>query len=66
LNIGIELRDNKEHMEHKLMPVPYEDAEIDEYVTSCFPYEYIDELEDPARIIEKAKATAQKDLWTFI
>jgi len=52
--------------QHRLMPVPYEDVELDVDVTSRLPYKYIDELGDPERIIEEAEAAAQKDLWTLM
>lgn len=52
--------------QHRLMPVPYEDVELDVDVITRLPYKYMDELGDPAEIIEEAEAAAQKDLWSLV
>lgn len=52
--------------QHRLMPVPYEDVELDVDVTTRLPYKYMDELGDPARIIEEAEAAARKDLRSLV
>ncbi|KAH9328408.1 hypothetical protein KI387_000516, partial [Taxus chinensis] len=52
--------------QYRLLPVPYEDVQLGFDVSTRLPFEYIDELDDPTRVVEEAEEAAQKDLWTLM
>eukprot|EP01018_Ginkgo_biloba_P018318 Gb_38755 [translate_table: standard] len=52
--------------QHRLVPVLYEDVQIDVDVTARLPFEYINELDHPTRVIEEAEQAARKDLWSLM
>ncbi|GLJ46200.1 hypothetical protein SUGI_0973400 [Cryptomeria japonica] len=52
--------------QYRLVPVPYEVVQLGFDIKSRLPFEYIDELDDPTRVIEEAEGAAQKDLWSLM
>nr|ATB19863.1 putative DEAD/DEAH box helicase [Callitropsis funebris] len=52
--------------QYRLAPVPYEVVQLGFHINSRLPYEYIDALDDPRRIIEEAEGAAKEDLWTLM
>ncbi|KAI8533329.1 hypothetical protein RHMOL_Rhmol10G0000600 [Rhododendron molle] len=52
--------------EHRIIPVPYQSVELDLNINLHLPSEYINYLENPMEIINKAEKAAEKDIWSLM
>ncbi|ONK58649.1 uncharacterized protein A4U43_C09F15250 [Asparagus officinalis] len=52
--------------EHRLVPVPYENVQLDINITPHLSSEYINYLENPIELINEAEKAAEKDMWSLM
>ncbi|XP_031380483.1 ATP-dependent DNA helicase At3g02060, chloroplastic [Punica granatum] len=52
--------------EHRVVPVPYQDVQIDVNINTHLPSDYINYLENPMEIIGEAEEAAKRDMWSLM
>lgn len=52
--------------EHRLVPVPYKNVQLDINITPHLSSEYINYLENPIELINEAEKAAEKDMWSLM
>ncbi|XP_056169809.1 ATP-dependent DNA helicase At3g02060, chloroplastic [Syzygium oleosum] len=52
--------------QHRILPVYYQDVQIDININPHLPSEYINHLENPMEIIDEAEKAAEKDTWSLM
>ncbi|KAI4342181.1 hypothetical protein MLD38_026832 [Melastoma candidum] len=52
--------------EHRVIPVPYQQVQIDITVNTRLPSEYINYLENPMEVINEAEKAAGRDIWSLM
>ncbi|KAL3722891.1 hypothetical protein ACJRO7_035134 [Eucalyptus globulus] len=52
--------------QHRVLPMYYQDVQIDININPHLPSEYINHLENPLEIIDEAEKAAEKDIWSLM
>lgn len=52
--------------QHRILPMYYQDVQIDININPHLPSEYINHLENPLEIIDEAEKAAEKDIWSLM